>query len=163
LAVILAAVLIAAGGCTVARSSTPTSPTADDAAIRRTLADLERRINADDIGFVSVFTDDAVILGQGSPDVLGIDNIRKLYEDVLKRTTLRVHFSTAEIEIRDDLAFERGTYTLRMAARDSGQMLQDVTSRYAHIFRRQPDGTWKTWRMMTNSAEAPPASTQSSR
>jgi hypothetical protein len=31
-------------------------------------------------------------------------------------------------------------------------VLQDVKNKHIHILKRQSDGTWKTWRLMTNSA-----------
>lgn len=130
---------------------------ADEAAIRRTIADLEQRINQGDTGFVNVFANDAIIIAPSSPDIVGFDAIRKMYTDLMKQASMTVHFSTEEVVVTGDMAFEHGTYTLRIADKATGRVLQDAKNKHVHIFKRQPDGTWKTWRMMVNSADAVPA------
>jgi uncharacterized protein (TIGR02246 family) len=129
---------------------------AEAAAIRRTFADLEQRINRSDPSFVDVFAKDAVIIAPGAPDVIGFDAIRTMYTDLMKQDSMTVHFSTDEVEVADDLAYERGTYTIKIADKASGKVLQDVKNKHLHILKRQPDGTWKTWRMMVSSAEPTP-------
>jgi uncharacterized protein (TIGR02246 family) len=129
---------------------------ADEAAVRRTIAGIEQQINQGDIGFVNVFANDAVIIAPSAPDVVGLDAIRKMYTDLMKQASMTVHFSTEEVAVTGDMAFEHGTYTLRIADKATGRVLQDAKNKHVHIFKRQPDGTWKTWRMMVNSAETVP-------
>ncbi len=129
------------------------NPTADEAAVRHTLADTERRINHGDIGFVDVFAKDAVIIAPSSPDIVGYDAIRKLYADMMKQASMTVHFSTQEVAVSGDMAYEHGTYTLRIVDKSTGKVLQDVRNKHLHILKRQPDGTWKTWRMMVSAAD----------
>ena len=137
-------------GCSA--KPTTTSANADEASIRQTLASLERRINQGDPGFVDVFDKDAVIIAPSAPDIVGFDAIRSMYGGLMEKAAMNVHFSTAEVVIAGDLAYERGTYTLRVTDKASGLTLQDVKNKHVHIMRRQPDGSWKTWRMMVNSA-----------
>jgi uncharacterized protein (TIGR02246 family) len=143
----VAALAVALSGCASNR---------EEAAIRRTLANLEQRINQGDPGFVDVFAQDAVIIAPGAADVVGFDAIRTMYTDMLKQDSMTVHFSTDEVAVAGDLAYERGTYTLRIADKASGRVVQDVKNKHLHILKRQPDGTWKTWRMMVSSAEPTP-------
>ncbi len=156
-----AALAIAAlSGCAAPPAPAATRPDrseADAAAIRRTLADLEQRVNRDDIGFVDVFTSDAVVIAPDTPDVVGIDAIRALYTDTLAKMHLTMHFTTEEIVVEGDLAYERGRYTLKVSDKASGQVLQDATNRHIHIMKRQPEGSWKTWRMMVVAAPPPGA------
>jgi uncharacterized protein (TIGR02246 family) len=133
------------------------SKQSDEAAVRRTIADLEQRINQGDTGFVNVFANDAVIIAPSAPDVVGFDAIRKMYTDLMKQDSMTVHFSTEEVAVTGDMAFEHGTYTLRITDKTTGRVLQDARNKHVHIFKRQSDGTWKTWRMMVNSAEPAPA------
>jgi len=155
----LAALAVVLTAC----ASTPAAPTgpdqskADDAAIRRTLAGIEQRINQGDPGFVDVFAKDAVIIAPGAPDVVGFDAIQALYTGMMKQLSMTVHFSTEEVAVAGDLAYERGTYTLKLTDKASGKVVQDVKNKHLHIFKRQPDGAWKTWRMMVSSAEPPAA------
>ena len=151
----IAAMVIALSGCSSnpATTSGPAQERADEAAIRRTLGDIEQRINQDDPGFVDVFAKDAVIIAPGAPDVVGFDAIRTMYTDLMKHASMAVHFSTDEIAVAGNLAYERGTYTLKITDRATGSVLQDVRNKHLHIMKRQPDGTWKTWRMMVSTAE----------
>ena len=146
----LLAAVLATGlcGCASKRAAA-----ADEAAVRRTIADVEQKINQGDIGFVNVFANDAVIIAPSSPDIVGLDAIRAMYAGIMKQASMTVHFSTEEVAVAGDMAFEHGTYTLRIADKTTGRVLQDAKNKHVHIFKRQPDGTWKTWRMMVNSAE----------
>ncbi len=155
------ALLVAMTGCTAGSAVGPKEAdhaSSDDAAIRRTLATTEERINNSDAGFVDVFANDAVIVAPRGPDIVGFDAIRTMYGNLLKQSTMTVHFSTQEVTVAGDMAVERGTYTLKITDRATGRTLQDGRNKHIHVFRRQPDGTWKTWRMMVNSAETPPNS-----
>ncbi len=155
----IAAIAVALGGCTAKPVVTDATDHVreDETAVRRTLADTEQRINQGDIGFVDVFAKDAVIIAPSAPDIVGFDAIRSLYDGLMKQASIKVHFSTEEIAIAGDLAYERGTYTLLISDKASGKVLQDVKNKHLHILKRQPDGAWKTWRMMVNSAEPAPA------
>jgi ketosteroid isomerase-like protein len=151
-----AVVTIALGGCETRQATAsggPDQTKADQTAVLQTLAGIEQRINQGDLGFVDVFAKDAVIIAPSSPDIVGFDAIRTTYSDLMKKVSMTVHFSTEEVAVAGDLAYERGTYTLKLVDKASGKTLEDVKNNHLHIFRRQPDGTWKTWRMMVNSAE----------
>jgi uncharacterized protein (TIGR02246 family) len=133
---------------------------ADEAAIRQLLANVEKQINAGDLGFVSVFAKDAVIIAPSDPDVKGYDAIRALYEGIMKQASMTVHFSTEEVAVSGILAYEHGTYTLRIADKKTGKVLQDAKNKHVHIFKRQPDGSWKTWRMIVIPAEPASVATE---
>jgi uncharacterized protein (TIGR02246 family) len=148
----LLAVLLALGLCGCA-SRLPDHTKADEAAVRRTIAGVEQQINQGDLGFVNVFANDAIIIAPSAPDIVGLDAIRKMYTDMMKQASMTVHFSTEEVAVTGDMAYEHGTYTLRIADKATGRVVQDAKNKHVHIFKRQPDGTWKTWRMMVNSAE----------
>lgn len=147
------------GGCAnqpAAATSGAEQAKADEAAVRRLLTETEQRINQGDLGFVDVFAKDAVIIAPESPDIAGFDAIRSLYTGILQQASMTVHFTTEEVAVAGDLAYEHGTYTLRMTDKKTGKLLQDVKNKHVHILKRQPDGAWKTWRMMVNSAEPAP-------
>ncbi len=133
---------------------------ADEAAVRQLLANVEKQINAGDLGFVNVFAKDAVIIAPSAPDIKGYDAIRALYEGMMKQASMTVHFSTEEVAVSGNLAYEHGTYTLRIADKKTGKVLQDVKNKHVHIFKRQPDGSWKTWRMIVTPAEPASAATE---
>jgi uncharacterized protein (TIGR02246 family) len=129
---------------------------ADEAAIRSMLSGMVQRINRGDLGFVDVFAKDAVIIAPESPDIAGFDAIRALYAGIMQQASMTVNLTTQEILVAGDVAYEHGTYTLRITDKKTGKVLQDVKNKHVHILKRQPDGAWKTWRMMVNSAEPGP-------
>ena len=143
-----------------AAGETQASSDADIASVRAFLADAEKKFNTNDPNvFMPIFTDDAVIMGQGSPDIKGHDAIRAEYAKALAQVGMELTFASGEVRVLGDLAYEQGTYTVKMLDKGSHKVVQELKNRHIHILRRQPDGTWKTWRMMTNSAE-PGAATQ---
>ena len=150
------AALLSAGaslllGCS---SSVNSEAAADEAAVRQTLKNLEMRINLGDKGFVDVFANDAVIIAPGTPDVVGFPAIRTMYLGLMEGNTMKVRFSTEEVVVSGDLAYEHGTDTLKLTDKATGQMIQDVKNKHLHILKRQLDGSWKTWRMMVNRADS---------
>jgi uncharacterized protein (TIGR02246 family) len=155
-AAVIAAFLAALAACSE-RAPGPTSSAAseaDVAAIGALVDRVERTFKAGDLeAAMTVFTDDAVIIAQGAPDMVGTDTIRAMYAGMMDQFDIDADLSTAEIQVVGDLAYERGTYTLKLTDKASGQVVMDVVNRHLHILKRQPDGTWKTWRMMVNSAE----------
>lgn len=132
--------------------STPTarSSMADDDSVRAFLAHVQQSFNSGDFEeFMQVFTADAVQVAADAPDAVGRAAIRKVYEQALADDDIKVEFHTLEIKVAGDLAYERGTYTLHINRRSDGTPVADVTQRHVHILRRQKDGSWKTWRMLT--------------
>lgn len=156
----LAALLVFAtlAACSQQATNDPSSSSTqnDTEAVQAFLTEIEQSFNGGNLdAFILVFADDAVISSQGSPDVIGAPAIRALYEAGMSQVNMQVSFNTEEILVFGDLAYERGTFTVKTAAKNTGQSLGEVTSRHIHIFKRQADGRWKTWRMMTNSSIAP--------
>jgi uncharacterized protein (TIGR02246 family) len=154
------ALVVLLAGCSEAQPPPAASAAATDdvAEIRKFLTHVEQVFDAGDLdAAVAVFTDDAMISSQGAPDTIGKDAIRAAYAGALAATNLHVRFHTDDIEPRGDLAYEQGTYDLTITDKGTGQQLATMTNRHIHILKKQPDGEWKTWRMFTNSAEAPAA------
>ena len=92
-----------------------------------------------------------LVLGIDQPDVAGKEAWRKVLAEQPSDVTIDVRMDTEELEIVGDLAYERGTYTATISSKETGALLQTVTNRHIHIFKRQPDGHWKAWRLMENA------------
>jgi ketosteroid isomerase-like protein len=139
-----------------------TTPTfAQDAevdAVNALLAHLETVFaNGDIEGAMTAFTDDAIIFPANDADIVGAAAIRATYSGLMNQFNVGLSFATEEVDVVDDMAYERGMFTLKLTDKASGQLVAETTNRHVHIFKRQADGSWKTWRMMTNSPT--PAST----
>lgn len=153
---VLFATLAACGNQQPASTASADSTQKDAEEIRAVLTEIEQRFNGGKLDeFMTVFAEDAVISPQGSPDAVGAAAVRAVYEAALSQANMQVKFDTKEISVFGNLAYEAGTFTVKIADKATGQALGEVTSRHIHIFQRGADGHWKTWRMMTNSADAP--------
>jgi len=155
----LAAAALALGAC-----SGPPTPAydraADEAEIRGLLDGIAASFKTGDMDKVlEAYADDVLVLGIDQPDVAGKEAWRMVLADQPSDVTIDVRMDTDELEIAGDLAYERGTYTATITSKATGALLQSVTNRHIHIFKRQPDGHWKAWRLMENATSpARPAS-----
>lgn len=126
---------------------------AQQAEVRQFLTQVEESFNAGNFDeFMKVFASDAIQLSPNEPDTVGADAIRKVYETALASMDIKVKFHTDEIVVSGPYAFERGTYELDVRNRVDGAQVAKVINRHIHILKKQADGQWQTWRMMTNSA-----------
>jgi ketosteroid isomerase-like protein len=151
----LAALLLAA--CSPA--SPPANTAADEAAIRKVLAEVASRFDAGDYdGMLALYVDDVVVSAPGAQDIVGKAAWRtNLAATLPAGVGMKLRFDTTELEVAGNLAYERGTYALLVSDKTSGAQLAQVGGRHIHIFKRQPDGSWKGWRLMENSPDAVPA------
>lgn len=126
---------------------------ADLAAVRAFVDRVGETFNSGNLdSFMQVFTDDAIQFNQGFADVVGKAAIRKLYEDALATNDIKVAFHTQEVAVSGGLAYEGGTYDIIIRPRSDPKAAPvTVTNRHVHVLKRQADGSWKTWRMMTNN------------
>jgi ketosteroid isomerase-like protein len=128
---------------------------ADTAKIHTLLDGLEVIFAKGDIeGAMKAFTDDAIIFAENGEDIVGADAIRAAYSGMMSAFSVELSFNTAQIEILGDTAYEQGTFSIKLTDKASGQVASDTTSRHIHILKRQGDGSWKTWRMMSNTPAA---------
>ncbi len=139
----------------------PTAPPADDAgrqqrdiaAVHAFIDRVSETFNAGNLDtFMEVFTEDAIQFNQGFPDVVGKAALRKQYADALAQNDIKVAFHTQEVAVGGELAYEAGTYDIIITPRSDPKATPlTVTNRHVHVLKRQTDGSWKTWRMMTNN------------
>lgn len=127
----------------------------DLAAIEAYIEQAERAFAEADLeSAMELFTDDAIILQENGPDIVGKEAIRAAYAGMLETFHVATDLTTESVEISGDLAVEHGTYTFRLTDKASGQIVSDTNSRYLHVFKRQAGGPWQTWRMMVNTPQA---------
>ncbi|MEO8465008.1 MAG: DUF4440 domain-containing protein [Gammaproteobacteria bacterium] len=125
---------------------------ADEAEIHKLLDSIAGSFKTGDMDQVlAIYADDVLVLGIDQPDVVGKAAWSKVLADQPKDVTISVRMDTKELEIAGDLAYERGSYTAEISSKATGALLQTVTNRHIHIFKRQPDGHWKAWRLMENA------------
>jgi ketosteroid isomerase-like protein len=146
----LAAVLALAtrpAGSAPSQSSSAT-PSADRAAIAQVAERENRAFASRDVdGILSVYAADVVMMPPNEPAIHGRNALRRWFASLFSQAAFQAASGTSEaLELAGDLAVER------MTLRDGAGR---ATGKVIHVYRREPDGTWKiTWDVW--NADAPP-------
>ena len=101
--------------------------------------------NAGEIdGMAEIYTPDAVRMPYDAPVQDGSEAILDAYRQSFgnRRFTPTLTFTTDRIQVRDDLAIERGSYREELHPVEGGEGLLE-TGKYVVIARRGDDGTWR--------------------
>jgi ketosteroid isomerase-like protein len=91
--------------------------------------------------------DDCEVMPQNAPAAKGLDAIRSLFREWFK-PGLKIHWTPDRVEASGDLGFSSGTY--EMSFEDSGRTVRH-RGKYLIVWKKQPDGTWKVVRDISNS------------
>ncbi len=127
-------------------------PSADTEAIRE-LSDRYGAVvtGADVDGFLSLLTEDAVLMPPNGAILVGQEAIRPLLEAAFDRdeeTVLEEITTPDEIHVAGKWAFDRGITTIRSGPK--GGMLRERTNKYIRIWEKQTDASWKLARVIWN-------------
>jgi uncharacterized protein (TIGR02246 family) len=115
-------------------------PAADVAAIRRLTDEWKGFMLAGDFeSLAKCYTEDAVELPPGHPEVHGRDAIREWIAQFPKVTRFEIEMQ--HIDGRGDLAHVRGRYSMTLQPQGAPGPVED-TGKYLEVRRRQPDGSW---------------------
>jgi uncharacterized protein (TIGR02246 family) len=136
-------------------SATATNP-ADEAAIKEVLASYETALNSSNTEAVmSLYSDDAVLLPQETPTVMGSKAVKQFYVGTFKAIKFDLKFQIAEAQVLSNgWAFLRTTSTGAMKILASGN---EVPAHTQELFvLRKDDGQWKLARYSFSST-IPPA------
>lgn len=109
------------------------------------------RLHAADLhGIVDGFADGAVLIPGYVPPRLGHDAIRSWYRSNFEKNRVHFDYTSHDIEIEGDWAFERWTVTVTLSPMGDGNDrlagLTDAgqfTDEGVRVYRRLPDGSWK--------------------
>ncbi len=63
-------------------------------------------------------------------------------------------FTPLETQVAGDWAYDRGNYTVTVTPKSGKPM--EASAKYLIIVKRQPDGSWKVYREISNSNNPPP-------
>ena len=98
----------------------------------------------------SLFADDAVLMGSGAPDETGVGAIRKSYEETFAAYSVQAQGVAVETKLFGEYGFSRGTYTATLIPKAGGEPITGG-GRYLVVLQRQADGSWRSFREMSNS------------
>ncbi|HWL92594.1 MAG TPA: nuclear transport factor 2 family protein [Phycisphaerae bacterium] len=132
----------------------PSGGDADIDAIRQLAADMARAEVSGDAEFLrGTLSPDIVIMPPGIPAIEGIEAcaewMRGVLESVQREFEVDLTYSTAEITVSGDWAFERGTYCQTLTSRAGGGVSQE-TGKYLRVYFNAGDGPWKAARIIWN-------------
>jgi uncharacterized protein (TIGR02246 family) len=124
------------------------STEADVEAIKAVNEQCLAAINSGDLDtIVSLFTDDGVYMLPNEPPVIGKAPIKSRLQMDLDNFNFTETWSSEEIVVFGDWAFDRGTSKVTITPKQGGQPVEDV-GKYIWILKRQSDGSWKYARAM---------------
>jgi len=132
---------------------------ADVKAIKKVLEQVAAAIDGEDVnGFAAMFTEDAVMMPPNHPAVIGKESIQSWFQDFVDKFTVELKASSEEINVSGDWAIVRLSFTSMASPLAGGEAVPDK-GKGIHIYKRQPDGSWKIHRDIWNS-DNPPHGTQ---
>ena len=120
----------------------------------------EEYFNATNLGdanrCLATMAPDVVIMPPDRPSIAGREELHRLSSDYHAKFELSYNLVYDEVEVTGDLAFARATVSGTRKSRSDGSV-EALQWRNLWVFRRQPGGKWKFWRIMFNSATPPRA------
>ena len=129
---------------------------ADVEAIKNLIDDCSKAWNEEDYeGFMAIIDEEAVFLPPNAPPFGGMETIRSIYRTEFDSFDFNVTITTEEIHVCGDLTFSLDNWKGSMNPKDGSEPIV-FENKNLVIYKRQVDGSWKTWRAMFSS-NTPPA------
>jgi uncharacterized protein (TIGR02246 family) len=96
------------------------------------------------------YTDDAMLMPSDEPIISGKAAIASRYQRDIDKFTVELTTNPEEIEVSDNLAFVRGTFTIKLTPKAEGEKIE-ATFKAISILRKNTDGLWKLYCDIWNS------------
>ena len=97
----------------------------------------------------ALYDPDATVMPPGMPPVRGRLEIQAFWQKMMLTAIRKVTLEPADLQMRSDIAYETGSYTLDLTLPD-GSPATDA-GKYIVLMKRQDDGSWKMTRDMWSS------------
>lgn len=118
---------------------------ADIAAINELYKQATLAVNTGNVElYLSIFTEDVVVMPSEAPAAIGKEDLRPLYEGLFGLFDLELPYTVDEIEVSGDWAVARSSFQYSMTLKESGETTTRV-GKELDFFKRQADGSWKTY------------------
>ena len=104
--------------------------------------------------YVSIFTEDAVVMPPGFPATNGKEELRPVIEGIFGLFDLELLYTVDEVEVPGDWAFARSSFHYSMTPKEGAETITR-TGKELDLFKRQADGSWKIYIQCYNF-DAPP-------
>jgi uncharacterized protein (TIGR02246 family) len=136
---------------------------ADVQAIKKSMDDLTKAVNAGDAGaVVALMTDKTVYALPNAPAVVGAEAIRSLWQTLFDQVEYEFRNTVEDVRVAGDLAALRGAWTtVKATPKAQGVAALSGGGNWIEALSRQSDGSWKYDWIVVNSDQPPPGSTVS--
>jgi ketosteroid isomerase-like protein len=115
--------------------------------------EFERAENAGDSSVVDEYsTDDVVAISPGHPPAVGKEASRKALDEQFGTFDVEVDYTSQEVVVGEELAFDRLTAHETHIPKDGGEPIEH-TADSVWVYRQSPDGEWKQIRAIWNCRE----------
>ena len=104
---------------------------------------------------VAVLAADAVVMPPNEPTLTGADAIRTWYENTIREFSAEGRYTNAQVTVVGDWAIEHYDGVMRLTPRAGGPPMEQQM-KGIHVYRRQPDGTWRIAQDIWNANAPPP-------
>lgn len=104
--------------------------------------------------YLSLFTEDAVVMATEYPALIGEKQLRPAMEGLFSMFELKLPYKVDKVEVLGDWAFARSSFQYSMTLKEGGET-STRAGKELDIFKRQVDGSWKIY-MESWSYDAPP-------
>ena len=120
--------------------------------MRERIMEAENTSDADFFG--GILSDDAVIMAPNMPAVEGRAACMGFMREFPGQFDARFAYVSAEIRVSGDFAFDRGSFSQRLAPKAGGKAVEE-SGKYLWVYSRALDGAWKAARVIWNSNRPP--------
>jgi ketosteroid isomerase-like protein len=147
--------------CTQAPPAPADTREQEAAAIRKADTDAATAATARNVdALMAFYTDDTTVMPPNAAMITGRENAKKFFADMMNLPDFSIAWqpTKAEAARSGDVGYSIGTYHNMFTAPDGGMVMED--GKYATVWKKQADGSWKLAVDMFNSnmpLPAPPA------
>jgi uncharacterized protein (TIGR02246 family) len=129
---------------------------ADTRAINALIDQYTAAHNSNDVAAnVAIFADDAIVMMPDQAAIEGKQAIRSFVEAAFKERTYKIVPTPLETQVAGDWAYVRVNFTGTVTPKSGKPM--EISYKFLWICRRQPDSSWKIYRVILNSNNPPPS------
>lgn len=156
-AVILSVLLLLFSAC-----AQKVNDPADVQAIKKSVDDYTKAINAGDAGAIAdSATDKTIYAYPNLPATVGKEAIRSQHQTFFSQVKIDFSAPVEDVRVVGDLAIARGTWTEKVTPKAPGVAPVSNGGSWIAAFARQSDGSWKWDWLVPNSNQPLPGSTAS--
>jgi ketosteroid isomerase-like protein len=120
----------------------------------------EREITAFSAGDVEalagVLTAESHVMPPNEPALVGADAAKSWAQALANQFTLNGRYTSANVTVAGDYAFERYTAELTITPKTGGAAMTEII-KGIHVYQKQTDGSWRIIQDAWNSDAPPPA------